>query len=146
MGSGKPESALGRLAPSYVTMDVVVPLGQLPGLVREIQVIKERHGVEVATAFHAGDGNLHPGVHYDDRNPDESRRAHRAADEIIRAALDRAAELGEIGPAAVEHRVEMLVAFMMSLGVVARGGAPKAELDGQLAAMRGLVDSWRLDS
>ena len=63
----------------------------------------------------------------------------------IRAALDRAAELGEIGPAAVEHRVEMLVAFMMSLGVVARGGAPRAELDGQLAAMRGLVDSWRLD-
>jgi len=81
--------AVGRLAPSYVTMDVVVPLGELPGLVREIQVIKAEHGVNIATAFHAGDGNLHPGVHYDDRDPDQTRRAHAAADSIIRAALDR---------------------------------------------------------
>ena len=81
--------AVGRLAPSYVTMDVVVPLGELPGLVREIQVIKGRHRVEIATAFHAGDGNLHPGVHYDDRDPEQTRRAHAAADEIIQAALDR---------------------------------------------------------
>ncbi len=81
--------AVGRLAPGYVTMDVVVPLGELPGLVREIQVIKDDHGVKIATAFHAADGNLHPGVHYDDRDPDQTRRAHAAADSIIRAALDR---------------------------------------------------------
>lgn len=80
--------AVGRLAPRYVTMDVVVPLGQLPPLVRRIQDIKREYGVEVATAFHAGDGNLHPGVHYDDREPDNERRAHAAADAIIRAALD----------------------------------------------------------
>ncbi|MBU8871087.1 MAG: FAD-binding protein [Gemmatimonadales bacterium] len=79
--------AVGRLAPSYVTMDVVVPLGKLPDLVREIQVIKAKHGVEIATAFHAGDGNLHPGVHYDDRDSELRRAAHEAADEIIRTAL-----------------------------------------------------------
>ncbi len=81
--------AVGLLAPNYVTMDVVVPLGELPGLVREIQVIKAQYGVEIATTFHAGDGNLHPGVHYDERDPDQTRRAHAAADAIIRAALDR---------------------------------------------------------
>jgi glycolate oxidase len=81
--------AVGRLAPRYVTMDVVVPLGQLPGLVRRIQEIKAEHGVEIATAFHAGDGNLHPGVHYDDRDPDLERRAHQAADAIIAEALRR---------------------------------------------------------
>jgi glycolate oxidase subunit GlcD len=91
--------AVGRLAPSYVTMDVVVPLGRLPGLVAEIQEIKSRHRVEVATAFHAGDGNLHPGVHYDDRDPDETARAHAAADAIIRAALERG------GSATGEHGV-----------------------------------------
>jgi glycolate oxidase len=91
--------AVGRLAPSYVTMDVVVPLGELPGLVKEIQVIKRRHGVEIATAFHAGDGNLHPGVQYDDRDPAETRNAHAAADEIIRAALARG------GSATGEHGV-----------------------------------------
>jgi len=90
--------AVGRLAPNYVTMDVVVPLGELPGLVREIQAIKKDHGVEVATAFHAGDGNLHPGVHYDDRDPDQGRRAHAAADAIIRAALARGGSItGEHG-------------------------------------------------
>ena len=81
--------AVGRLTPNYVTMDVVVPLGQLPGLVREIQQIKGRHGVEISTVFHAGDGNLHPGVHYDADFPDTTARAHAAADEIIRAALAR---------------------------------------------------------
>jgi glycolate oxidase len=91
--------AVGRLAPSYVTMDVVVPLGSLPALVSEIQVIKARHGVEVATAFHAGDGNLHPGVHYDDRDPGQTAVAHAAADEIIRAALARG------GSATGEHGV-----------------------------------------
>ena len=80
--------AVGRLAPRYVTMDVVVPLGRLPELVRRIQEIKTRHGVDVATAFHAGDGNLHPGVHYDDRTEGQTEKAHQAADEIIRTALE----------------------------------------------------------
>ncbi len=80
--------AVGRLAPHYVTMDVVVPLGRLPELVRRIQEIKTRHGVDIATAFHAGDGNLHPGVQFDHRIEGQAKRAHRAADEIIRTALD----------------------------------------------------------
>ncbi|MFN2370903.1 MAG: FAD-linked oxidase C-terminal domain-containing protein [Candidatus Krumholzibacteriia bacterium] len=79
--------AVGRLAPGYVTMDVVVPLGNLPALVEAIGAIKAEHGVQVATAFHAGDGNLHPGVHYDDRDPDLRRRAHAAADAILHRAI-----------------------------------------------------------
>ncbi len=79
--------AVGRLAPSYVTMDVCVPLARLPEIVRATGAIARRHGVRVATAFHAGDGNLHPGVHYDERDPDLARRAHAAADEILDAAL-----------------------------------------------------------
>ncbi|MGD9547653.1 MAG: FAD-binding oxidoreductase [Candidatus Krumholzibacteriia bacterium] len=91
--------AVGRLAPSYVTMDVVVPLGRLLVLVRDIQAIKARWGVEIATAFHAGDGNLHPGVHYDDSDPDQTRAAHAAADAIIARAL----ELG--GSVSGEHGI-----------------------------------------
>ena len=79
--------AVGRLTPAYVTMDVVVPLGRLPRLVRRIREITTEHGVRIATAFHAGDGNLHPGVQYDDRDPDQARRAHAAADAIIGEAL-----------------------------------------------------------
>ena len=91
--------AVGRLAPRYVTMDVVVPLGRLPRLIADIQTIKAAHRVDVATTFHAGDGNLHPGVHYDDRDPDATVRAHAAADAIIRRAL----ELG--GSVTGEHGV-----------------------------------------
>ncbi|MBM4129925.1 FAD-binding protein, partial [bacterium] len=81
--------AVGRLSPNYVSMDVVVPLGELPGLVAEIRRVRERHGVRIATAFHAGDGNLHPAVHYDERRAGDAERAHAAADDIIRAALAR---------------------------------------------------------
>jgi FAD/FMN-containing dehydrogenase len=79
--------AVGRLAPRYVSMDVVVPLGALPAIVERIQAVAAAHDVEIATTFHAGDGNLHPGVHYDDRDPELARRAHAAADAIIREAL-----------------------------------------------------------
>lgn len=91
--------AVGRLSPNYVSMDVVVPLGELPGLVREIQAIRAAHGVRIATAFHAGDGNLHPAVHYDERREGDAERAHAAADAIIRAALARR------GSATGEHGV-----------------------------------------
>jgi len=91
--------AVGRLAPAYISMDVVVPLGSLTTLVRDIQEIKTRHCVEVATAFHAGDGNLHPGIHYDDRDPEVNARAHQAADAIVMRAL----ELG--GSCTGEHGV-----------------------------------------
>ncbi len=90
--------AVGRLSPNYVSMDVVVPLGQLSGLVREIQEVRARFDVKIATAFHAGDGNLHPAVHYDERRAGDRERAHAAADAIIKAALRRGGSVtGEHG-------------------------------------------------
>ncbi len=79
--------AVGRLSPNYVTMDVAVPVGRLPCMVAAVREAADRHGVRVATALHAGDGNLHPGVMYDAADPDSSRRAHAAAEAIIDAAL-----------------------------------------------------------
>ncbi len=78
--------AVGRLAPAYVSVDVVVPLAQLTTLVRDVQAITAEHGVRAATAFHAGDGNLHPGIPYDPADPDAAARAHRAAAAIARRA------------------------------------------------------------
>jgi len=79
--------AVGRLSPDYVTMDVAVPLGRLPEMVRVVQEVAASEGVRIATALHAGDGNLHPGVMYDARDEASSCRAHVAADRIIDAAL-----------------------------------------------------------
>jgi len=90
--------AVGRLSPCYVSMDVVVPLGRLPDLVDTIGDIGREFEVAIATAFHAGDGNLHPGVMYDDRDTEQTRRAYAAADRIIEEALARGGSVtGEHG-------------------------------------------------
>ncbi|MBU1072520.1 FAD-binding protein [bacterium] len=80
--------AVGRLSPSYVSMDVAVPVGRLPEMTRRARAAGIRHRVRVPTLMHAGDGNMHPGVMYDGSDPDQIRRARAAADEIIAAALD----------------------------------------------------------
>ena len=90
--------AVGRLTPNYVNMDIVVPLGRLPDLVRGIGEVVRQHGVRIVTAFHAGDGNLHPGVMYDERDPASTVRARRAADAILDLALARGGSIsGEHG-------------------------------------------------
>jgi glycolate oxidase subunit GlcD len=79
--------AVGRLAPAYISMDVVVPLGRLPDMVRAIEHLRAEHGVQIATALHAGDGNVHPGVLFDDRDAESMARAHRVANAILMQAL-----------------------------------------------------------
>jgi glycolate oxidase subunit GlcD len=79
--------AVGRLAPAYVSTDIVCPLAALPTLVADIGAITAEHGVRAATAFHAGDGNLHPGIPYDPRDEDARRRARAASVAIGRRAI-----------------------------------------------------------
>src|SRR5262249_33231691 len=52
--------AWGRLAPSNMPQDAVIPRTHLPQVLREVREIVARHGLRVANVFHAGDGNLHP--------------------------------------------------------------------------------------
>jgi glycolate oxidase len=79
--------AVGRLAPAYLLQDAVVPRSKLPQIMREMTAIAGRHGVRIANVFHAGDGNLHPLVCYDDRRPEEHERALRANEELLAACL-----------------------------------------------------------
>src|SRR3954452_11278145 len=75
--------AVGRLAPSYCTQDGVVPRTKLPHMLREIQRIGERHGLRVCNVFHAGDGNLHPILLFDERDADQVKRVLAASHEIL---------------------------------------------------------------
>ena len=61
--------ALGRLGLSMVTHDGVIPRTRLPEVIREVRAIAKRHGLEVGNVFHAGDGNLHPNLMFDERDP-----------------------------------------------------------------------------
>ena len=75
--------ALGRLAPNYYTHDGVIPRTRLPEVLAEIGRIAERNQVTIANVFHAGDGNLHPVVLYDEREPGVLERVRAAGDGIL---------------------------------------------------------------
>jgi glycolate oxidase len=75
--------AVGRLAPSYCTQDGVVPRSKLPEMLRFITATGEKHGVRIANVFHAGDGNIHPILLFDERDPDQVKRVLAASHDIL---------------------------------------------------------------
>jgi glycolate oxidase subunit GlcD len=87
-GRKKAFGAMGRVASHLMVQDAVVPRTQLAPLLEEIATIGAKHGVRVCNVFHAGDGNLHPNIPYNGRDPDESKRVHVAMREIMRRCID----------------------------------------------------------
>jgi glycolate oxidase len=79
--------AIGRLAPSYCTQDGVVPRTMLPHILRVIQRIGEKYQLRIANVFHAGDGNIHPIMLFDERDADQVRRVLLASQEILEECL-----------------------------------------------------------
>jgi len=75
--------AIGRVSPTFCTQDGVVPRTALPEILRFMEGASERHGVRIANVFHAGDGNIHPIIMFDERDPDQVKRALRASTEIL---------------------------------------------------------------
>jgi glycolate oxidase len=103
--------AVGRLAPNYATQDGVVPRTRLPDILREINQISERHNLKIGNVFHAGDGNIHPIVLYDERDPSEVSRAIEAGRDILKACIAMGGSLtGEHGIGA-EKIAEMPLLF-----------------------------------
>ncbi len=86
-GRKEAAGAVGRMSPSWILQDAVVPRSRLPEIMREVQAIGARHRLVIANVFHAGDGNLHPMILYNDVEPDELERAKLANDELLRACL-----------------------------------------------------------
>jgi glycolate oxidase len=79
--------AVGRLAPSYCTQDGVVPRTKLPHILREIHRIGAAHDLRIANVFHAGDGNIHPIILFDERDAGQVKRVLRAGHEILEECL-----------------------------------------------------------
>lgn len=90
--------AVGRLAPNYCTQDGVVPRTKVPDILRAISGVAEKYQLRIANVFHAGDGNIHPILLYDERNADETERVLKASQEILKACVDLGGSLtGEHG-------------------------------------------------
>ena len=108
-GRKEAAGAVGRITHNYVLQDAVVPRSKLPTVMAQIQAIAARHGLVVANVFHAGDGNLHPMICYDERVPGEFARALEANEEILHACI----ELG--GTVTGEHGVGLDKAEKLAL-------------------------------
>lgn len=80
--------AMGRLAPSVVTHDGVIPRSKLPEMLEFVYEVAERHQIGVANLFHAGDGNLHPCFYFDDRDPRQVEAVVAAGEEVIRRCIE----------------------------------------------------------
>jgi FAD/FMN-containing dehydrogenase len=80
--------AMGRLAPDLYVHDAVVPRARLPEVLAKVCAIGDRYGLVLSNVFHAGDGNLHPNISFDRRDPDELARVLAAGSEILRTCVE----------------------------------------------------------
>jgi glycolate oxidase len=75
--------AFGTIAPNYYLVDGVVPRTRLTQVLRKVSEISQKYGITIANVFHAGDGNLHPCMLFNEREPGATERAMRAAAEMM---------------------------------------------------------------
>jgi glycolate oxidase len=90
--------AIARIKPNYYLHDTVVPRSKLPEVLNKVYEIAQRYELQVLNVFHAGDGNLHPLLVYDAREPGTTERVHLAGQEIVRVSVEAGGVLsGEHG-------------------------------------------------
>ena len=90
--------ALGSIAPNYYIVDGVVPRSKLPEVMKKVAEICRRYEVSVANVLHAGDGNLHPIILFNERDEGMKEKVLEAGGEIMRVCIDAGGALtGEHG-------------------------------------------------
>ena len=90
-------AAVGRISPDYIVQDGVVPRTALAQVLRDIAALSAETGIRVANVFHAGDGNLHPLVLFDESRG-ETERAETVSDRIIELCIEHGGSItGEHG-------------------------------------------------
>jgi glycolate oxidase len=94
--------SLARQAPNKLGEDITVPRSAIPEVVQRLREISTRHGLPIVIFGHAGDGNLHPNILFDKRQPEQWQKAEQMVAEIFDAALSAGGTLSG------EHGVGML--------------------------------------
>jgi D-lactate dehydrogenase (cytochrome)/glycolate oxidase len=90
--------ALAKMAPRVWVQDITVPRPALAPMMAEVLEIGHRYGIQVLTAAHAGDGNLHPTIAYDPESADSVHRMKLADADILAACVGRGGSItGEHG-------------------------------------------------
>jgi glycolate oxidase subunit GlcD len=103
--------AIARIAPDYYLHDAVVPRTRLVEVLRRVYEIAAVHDLIVMNVFHAGDGNLHPLLVFDAREPGIWARVHAAGEQIVRACVDAGGVLSGEHGIGLEKRELMPLVF-----------------------------------
>jgi glycolate oxidase len=91
-------ASVGRLSPNYIVQDGVIPRTALPEVMTEIARLGRESGLRVANVFHAGDGNLHPLVMYDERIAGQEKAAEALSQRILELCIEKGGSItGEHG-------------------------------------------------
>lgn len=80
--------SVGQVRPSYLCCDGTVPRTKLPEVLGQVVEIGKKYNLPIGNVFHAGDGNLHPLIMFDERDEDERSRVLKASTEILKACAD----------------------------------------------------------
>ena len=80
-------AAAGHLSPDYYVQDGVIPRTQLPYVLKEIESLSEKSGYKIANVFHAGDGNLHPLILYDNSVEGALEKVEKVGGEILKLCV-----------------------------------------------------------
>jgi glycolate oxidase len=103
--------AVAQKAPDYYLHDTVVPRTRLVEVMTKIYEIGERYEVDMLNVFHAGDGNLHPLVAFDAKQPGMLERVRAAADEMVRVSIEAGGSLSGEHGIGIEKRDLMSLVF-----------------------------------
>ena len=103
--------AAGNLAPNYVVQDGVIPRSKLTEVLAEVAAVGQRHGLIIANVFHAGDGNLHPLICYDERIPGMAEKALKAGSEILAACVRAGGTISGEHGIGIEKMADMAVLY-----------------------------------
>ena len=91
-------AAMGRVSPNYYVQDGVIPRTKLGEVLGRIRALEERSGLRIGNVFHAGDGNLHPLICYDEAVPGQGELAEQVASEILMYCIEAGGSItGEHG-------------------------------------------------
>ena len=103
--------ALGSIAPNYFLVDGVVPRTKLAQVLGQVARISRKYDIPIANVFHAGDGNLHPCLLFDERQPGAIEKIVEAGTEVLQVCVDAGGTLtGEHG-VGLEKKEQMPLVF-----------------------------------
>ncbi len=103
--------AFGTIAPSYYLVDGVVPRTKLQEVMRQVRAVGDELGLTIGNVFHAGDGNLHPCILFNERNRDEVLKVIQAGERILEICVEHGGALSGEHGIGIEKQAYMPLVF-----------------------------------